>query len=93
VREGDTAAALPDVPGAALYPLHPSSGAGAPSSDAGQPADAPVLPLKAFLRTQEQKHLNRVLEQCGGDKEQAAILLGVSVATLYRKLSGEDKES
>jgi two-component system response regulator AtoC len=93
VREGDTAAALPDVPGAALYPLHPSSGAGAPSSEAGQPADAPVLPLKAFLRKQEQKHLNRVLEQCGGDKEQAAILLGVSVATLYRKLSGEDKES
>jgi DNA-binding NtrC family response regulator len=93
VREGDTAAALPDVPGAALYPLHPSSGAGAPSSEPGQPADAPVLPLKAFLRTQEQKHLNRVLEQCGGDKEQAAILLGVSVATLYRKLSGEDKES
>ena len=25
-----------------------------------------------------------------GDKEQAAILLGISLATLYRKLAGED---
>ena len=42
-----------------------------------------------------EEHINRleqVLEQCGGDKEQAAIVLGVSLATLYRKLSGEDRE-
>jgi transcriptional regulator with PAS, ATPase and Fis domain len=52
-----------------------------------------LLALKTFLREQEQAHLNRALQQCGGDKEQAALLLGVSLATLYRKLSGEDKEA
>ena len=51
-----------------------------------------VLPLKSYLREQEKAYLNRALEQSGGDKEKAALLLGVSLATLYRKLSGEDKE-
>jgi transcriptional regulator with PAS, ATPase and Fis domain len=44
------------------------------------------------MREQEQSHLNRALQQCDGDKEKAAVLLGVSLATLYRKLSGEEKE-
>jgi transcriptional regulator with PAS, ATPase and Fis domain len=52
-----------------------------------------IKPLKNFLRDQEAAYMNRALDQCGGDKEKAAILLGVSLATLYRKLSGEDKES
>ena len=51
-----------------------------------------LQPLRLFLREQEQTYLARVVEECGGDKEQAAIHLGVSLATLYRKLSGEDKE-
>jgi len=54
----------------------------------GKPTDA-IKPLKNFLREQEQAYLNRVMDTAGGDKEQAAILLGVSLATLYRKLSGE----
>ena len=45
--------------------------------------------LKNFLRDQEIAYLNRALEQAGGDKEQAALALGVSLATLYRKLAGE----
>ncbi len=45
------------------------------------------LPLKDFLREQELAYLNRVLAQNGGDKEKTAIHLGVSLATLYRKLS------
>ena len=54
---------------------------------AGQPARArPVVPLKTFLRQQEQAHLNRAIQQCGGNKEQAALLLGISIATLYRRL-------
>jgi transcriptional regulator with PAS, ATPase and Fis domain len=51
-----------------------------------------ITPLKTFLREQEQAHLQRAMDACGGDKEKAAILLGVSLATLYRKLTGEDKE-
>ena len=85
------AATLPVVPESALYPLH--APASAPDSQPGQAADQPVLPLKSFLREQEQAHLNRALQQCNGDKEKAALLLGISLATLYRKLSGEEKEA
>jgi len=38
-------------------------------------------------------HLSRALEMSGGDKEAAALLLGVSLATLYRKLADEERES
>ncbi len=87
--ESEAATPLPAVPESALYPLR-APDAGAPQSD--QAGAGPIQPLKVFLREQEQAHLNRALEQCGGDKERAALLLGVSLATLYRKLSGEDKE-
>jgi two-component system response regulator AtoC len=49
-----------------------------------------VKPLKEYLREQEVGYLNRVLAHTGGDKEKAAELLGVSLATLYRKLSEEE---
>ena len=49
--------------------------------------------MKNFLRDQEVVHLNRALEMVGGDKEKAALLLGVSLATLYRKLAGDERES
>jgi len=42
--------------------------------------------LKAFLREQEKEYLQRVLTSTGGDKEQAARALKISLATLYRKL-------
>jgi len=51
---------------------------------------AQTVSLKNFLREQEQSYLNKVMQQCEGDKEKAALLLGVSLATLYRKLSGEE---
>jgi DNA-binding NtrC family response regulator len=72
-----------------LYPLRLDS------AEAGKAAAAnePLMALKSFMREQEQSYLNRALQQCGGDKEKAAIVLGVSLATLYRKLSGEDKEA
>jgi len=58
----------------------------------GMPSGAmstPVGTLKDHLREQEVSYVNRALAQTGGDKEKAAQMLGVSVATLYRKLSEE----
>jgi len=53
------------------------------------PASAAQIPLKNFLREQELAYLNRALTQAGGDKEKAAEMLGISLATLYRKMAGE----
>jgi transcriptional regulator of acetoin/glycerol metabolism len=90
--DASAAVTLPVVPDSALYPLHPASGPGA-APEGGQAAAEAVLPLKAFLLKQEQAHLNRAIQQCGGNKDQAALLLGISIATLYRRLAGEDKEA
>lgn len=43
--------------------------------------------LKDFLRNKELEYLNKALGMCSGDKEKTAEMLGVSLATLYRKLS------
>lgn len=60
----------------------------------------PVLPamgedlkgksLKAFLRAKEREYLAQVLASFGGDKEQAAKALRISLATLYRKLPEQE---
>ena len=78
-------AALPAPPLQALFPLRGPGGA-----PVAPPAPTPVRLLRDFLREQESAHIARALEACKGDKEQAAILLGISLATLYRKLAGED---
>jgi two-component system, NtrC family, response regulator AtoC len=88
----EAAAPLPAVPEAALYPLRSQTNEAPGPSEALAMGGHAVLPLKTFMREQEQAHLNRALQQSGGDKEKAAILLGISLATLYRKLSGEEKE-
>ncbi len=44
--------------------------------------------LKHFLRKKEQDYVSMVVDSMGGDKVEAAKALNVSVATLYRKLSG-----
>ncbi len=90
--EEEVVGSLPAVPDSALYPLHPNSVSTASGPGPEANPSEQVLPLKTYLREQEQAHLNRALQQCGGDKEQAALLLGVSLATLYRKLAGEDKD-
>ena len=90
--DAQTTATLPEVPESALYPL--PLGADSGHLPEGRPAAAgPVLPLKNFLRDQEKAHLLRAIQQCGGDKEHAALLLGISIATLYRRLSEENEES
>jgi DNA-binding NtrC family response regulator len=91
-QDGQTAATLPSVPESALYPLHPAPEPGTAPAP-GQPGEEPLVPMKTFLRQQELAYLNRVIQQCGGNKEQAALQLGISVATMYRRLSADDRES
>ncbi len=56
------------------------------------PEESEVIPLKQYLKDQEQAYLSRALQLCKGDKEGTASRLGISLATLYRKLAGEDKD-
>lgn len=42
--------------------------------------------LNDFLQEQEARYIRSVLDKVGGDKREAARLLQVSIATLYRKL-------
>lgn len=52
--------------------------------DQMQPAEEDRLP---DLKTNEVLYLDRVLKACDGDKEKAAGIAGISVRSLYRKLS------
>jgi DNA-binding NtrC family response regulator len=66
-------------------PLKPANGrtsAPVPSS-----LNQPIGHLRDFMRDQEAAHIQRAIAQAGGDKEQAAKVLGVSLATLYRRLA------
>jgi two-component system response regulator AtoC len=91
-EESQATADLPAVSESTLYPLRSGPEPGAEGASQQITADS-ITPLKTYLREQEQSHLQKAMDACGGDKEQAAILLGVSLATLYRKLTGEDKEA
>jgi two-component system response regulator AtoC len=76
-------------------PARPEPGGGLTVGGAASAPHQPSLsqtvgPLRDFLREQELGYVNRALAQTGGDKEKAAQMLGVSVATLYRKLAEED---
>ncbi|MBM3836516.1 MAG: sigma-54-dependent Fis family transcriptional regulator [Verrucomicrobia bacterium] len=76
-----------------LYPLsYTEAKKDHPSLEPSEPPPSPesLGSLKDFLRDQEVSYLNRALAQTGGDKEKAAQLLGISLATLYRKLSEEE---
>jgi DNA-binding NtrC family response regulator len=45
------------------------------------------LALKEFLHQQEVRYIEQAIAAAGGDKDKAAETLGISMATLYRKLS------
>ena len=38
------------------------------------------------LRGAEKQHIQRILLECGGNKTEAARLLGIAITTLYRKI-------
>ena len=87
-REPAAPAAPPSAPDA-LYPLANNTEVN-PVTTTGPASPLTVGPLKDFLRDQEVAYLHRILAHTGGNKEKAAELLDISLATLYRKLVGED---
>jgi DNA-binding NtrC family response regulator len=66
-----------------------SGGGTQPEVHANSGFGTPLGALKEHLREQELNYLNRALAFTGGNKERAAEILGISLATLYRKLAGE----
>jgi DNA-binding NtrC family response regulator len=48
--------------------------------------------LRAFLRQKEKEYLEQAIEGSNGNKEEAARRLQISLATLYRKLPGDEKK-
>jgi DNA-binding NtrC family response regulator len=95
----DTVFLIPEpseAPSPSPFTTHPAP-VGIPATAAAEgeaplPSAGSLRSLKLFLRQQEVAYLNRALAQSGGDKEKAASLLGISLATLYRKLA-EDAET
>jgi len=77
----------PPLPGASTSPRALAPVSGTEPSTAVSMGQSPVGTLKSFLREQEVAYINRALAVTNGDKEKAAEVLEVSLATLYRKLS------
>jgi DNA-binding NtrC family response regulator len=89
--QGDDSEELVAIPeSAAETPSSPQVQPANPSGNAVHPMSQPLGSLKDFMREQELSYVNRALAITGGDKEKAAQLLNVSVATLYRKLADEE---
>lgn len=64
-----------------LFPAQP-----APSAGVG-PTSTPLdLPVGLSLREAQRRFVLATLEQCGGNKRQAAAKLGISLKTLYNRL-------
>lgn len=55
---------------------------------AGEKDPENLKPLKSYVRNRETEYISHVLKQVGDDKEKAAKILKVSLATLYRKIPG-----
>jgi len=51
--------------------------------------------LRSAARWFERQHLTEILAETGGDKREAARVLGISLASLYRKLNvgGENDQT
>ncbi|HAV64339.1 MAG TPA: DNA-binding response regulator [Verrucomicrobiales bacterium] len=89
-KDDDTPASLPSLPAETAMPARHTAD---PAATAAPAAPTNRLgPLKDFIREQEVAYINRILAQTQGDKEETARVLGVSLATLYRKLAEESDD-
>jgi DNA-binding NtrC family response regulator len=48
--------------------------------------------LDEFIQQQERGYIDATLTHCGGSREKAASMLGISMATLYRKVEPKSKK-
>jgi len=76
----------PPAPAAPVTPVEPALAEKAAGASQWT-FSTPPLTLKEFTRQQEQRYIEQAIAVCGGDKEKAAAMLGISMATLYRKLA------
>ncbi len=60
----------------------------APSDEAGT-GDDDARTLQARRRRAEADEIRAVLDACGGDRDRACAMLGISKTTLWRKLSAK----
>jgi DNA-binding NtrC family response regulator len=70
--------------GAPIHTAHLPREVCAPAAGPGAAADPGLVALAEV----EKRHIRRVLEACGGNKTQAAKLLGISRLTLRTKIGG-----
>lgn len=63
-----------------------ASEAARPAEDGASPRNVQAQSLRDFLRNKEQEYLELILRRTDGNRAKAAALLGISRATLYRKL-------
>lgn len=79
-----------------LSKLNPPVQAAEDSRDRAPAEDVPVnglpvgSPLQPFIREQERRFVQATLASNGGSRDKTAAMLGVSIATLYRKLGPSD---
>jgi DNA-binding NtrC family response regulator len=60
-----------------------------PSEGREVDADAPIEPMDRFLERMRHEHLQAALVRAGGNRTQAAKLLGVDPRTVFRLLDKE----
>jgi DNA-binding NtrC family response regulator len=78
---------LPDLtPRAPLSAQVRANGHGGGNGSGGGAIFAAEAESASTLEEMERRHVLRVLESCGGNKTKAAIELGISLRSLYRKL-------
>ncbi|MCG0581248.1 propionate catabolism operon regulatory protein PrpR [Burkholderia cenocepacia] len=87
VDESDSDAACAALAAGALQVIAPELFAAPP--DAGGAADDDGQTLHARRRRAEADEIRAVLDACGGDRDRACAMLGISKTTLWRKLSAK----
>ena len=76
---------LPPGAYAAVVVLDPEQPPAAAASVSGDP----IEPLAAYVERARKEHIQRALDACGGNRSQAARVLGVDARTVFRFLADE----